>query len=310
MSRLSRLFVLALAAGYGCGSDAADALTADSPVRVGEPALTLRLVTYNVAGLPQAISPGSPMRNSALISPLLNGYDLALLQEDFAYHAELASAVDHPYASPPPPPDVREGGLGDGLSFFSRHPFVELVREPWRDCFGHSDSGSDCLTSKGFAMARFDLGEGRQLDVYDAHADAGSAPGDLAARASNLRQLADAIATRSAGRALIVAGDLNARYSRVGDTVPELLQAAGLTDAWVTLVRGGAPPRAGEPIPCGVPDPDDPGCDRIDKVLYRDGGGLRLTPIAYSVEGARFVDEHGEQLSDHRPVAVTFTIAR
>ena len=40
-------------------------------------------LTYNVAGLPEQISGSSPEANSPLISPLLNGYDLVLLQEDW-----------------------------------------------------------------------------------------------------------------------------------------------------------------------------------------------------------------------------------
>ena len=35
---------------------------------------------------------------------------------------------------------------------------------------------------------------------------------------------------------------------------------------------------------------------------------VALLPTAYSVEGARFVDASGAQLSDHRPVTVTFDL--
>jgi endonuclease/exonuclease/phosphatase family metal-dependent hydrolase len=171
------------------------------------------------------------------------------------------------------------------------------------------DSGSDCLTPKGFVFARFQLGEA-SVDVYDMHCDAGSAAGDLAARSNNLRQLAAAIATRSLGRAVIVAGDSNARYSRVGDALPELVDMASLSDAWVVLHNNGQRPASGSPVVCSPDDPNDPACERIDKIFYRSGGGVTLVPREYTVEGAKFVDETGAQLSDHRPVSVVFDVRK
>jgi hypothetical protein len=47
----------------------------------------LRVVTYNVAGLPEGVSRSSPVANLPLIGEGLNRYDLALIQEDFAARA-------------------------------------------------------------------------------------------------------------------------------------------------------------------------------------------------------------------------------
>src|SRR5882724_12042057 len=49
------------------------------------------LLTYNVAGLPIFISQSEPSRNMPEISALLNLYDVAVVQEDFAYHEALRS---------------------------------------------------------------------------------------------------------------------------------------------------------------------------------------------------------------------------
>jgi len=269
--------------------------------RVG---VALRLLTYNVAGLPEGISSSHPEHNSALISPLLNGYDIALLQEDFSYHPQIVGASQHPYVSPP-----YTGGnsLGDGLSFLSGFAYSDFQRDAWLDCNGVLDSGSDCLTPKGFTFARFRIGEA-SVDIYDLHTDAGSAVGDQTARAANLRQLAAAIGARSLGRAVIVAGDINARYTRAGDTVAELVDAAQLTDAWIELENKGQRPATGATVMCSADDPNDPACERIDKFFYRSGGGVTLHPREYTVEGAKFVDEKGAQLSDHRPVSVIFDV--
>lgn len=270
---------------------------------------TFSVLTYNVAGLPQGLSSSHPEVNTVQISPRLEAYDLVLVQEDFWYHDDLVSQVSHPHRSEPiqtarPPFPF---GLGDGLNTLSRSPFTDFTRVTWTDCFGGLEGfGSDCLTPKGFTFARHELEPGVFLDVYDLHADAGGDEGSLAARRSNLRQLADFIATHSAGRAVLVAGDLNSRYTRADDIVSELLAAVGLTDVWLELVRGGDLPPVGPALTDGCDaDPAGAACERIDKILYRSSDRLRLEPLAYDVP-ADWVDAAGEQLSDHHPVSALF----
>jgi endonuclease/exonuclease/phosphatase family metal-dependent hydrolase len=277
---------------------------ARGPDASGPSGTPLRVLTYNVAGLPEPLSSSMPSRNSPLISPLLNGYGLALLQEDFAYHAQIVGMAMHPYQSPS---DTRGESLGDGLNLLSDFPFSELTRVKWLKCNGLFDQGSDCATPKGFSFARLDVA-GLAIDVYDLHADAGSTAADQGARADNLRQLAQAIRERSEGRAVIVAGDTNSRYTRAGDDLPALVDEAGLTDVWVELQRAGDRPAPGSTVSCSEVDLDDPACDRIDRILYRSGGGVKLRPSEYRVEGAKFSDSAGMQLSDHRPVSALFTI--
>ena len=300
---------LLIACSASCGSDGGERAdrSVDAAIEGGEPRaqpITMRVLTYNVAGLPEGLSSSMPERFSPLISPLLNDYDLVLLQEDFAYQPQIASMVRLPHRTPA---DDRGDSLGDGLTSFASAPISAFERVKWSACFGMFDSGSDCLTPKGFSFMRIEVAAGTFVDVYNVHADAGSAPGDLAARASNLEQLAQAIVMRSAGRPLIVAGDFNARYTRASDTMHSLLATAGLRDAWADLTREGMIPAQSEVVACST-EPDDPACERIDKVLYRSEEAVVLRPLRYDVEGARFVDETGTQLSDHRPVAVQFEL--
>ena len=90
----------------------------------------LDLVTYNVAGLPEGISRSHPLRYLPLIGKLLNQYDLALVQEDFAYPLELRRELGFAHGSPA---FVRGKRIdfGDGLSEFSRVPFSGFMREAW-----------------------------------------------------------------------------------------------------------------------------------------------------------------------------------
>jgi hypothetical protein len=118
-------------------------------------------LSYNVAGLPEAISDEEPLTNSPKISPLLNDYDMVLLQESwgdpeeihdlpneirdlpvFFYHHLVVADAEHPYRSEPAPhpfgTDSRRLGVGptlvaDGLNRLSNYPFeaIEIGDDPY-----------------------------------------------------------------------------------------------------------------------------------------------------------------------------------
>jgi endonuclease/exonuclease/phosphatase family metal-dependent hydrolase len=240
--------------------------------------VTLRVLTYNVAGLPEGISKSDPAKNSPLISPKLNPYDLVVVQEDFSYHSELVSAATHPNQSTP-----MKGGvdLGDGLNTLSRFSFSAFTRTKWNKCNGYVDSSNDCLTPKGFTRFVVSLGDGREVDFYDVHFDAGRGDGDYEARSKQVDQLVAAIAAHSSSRAVIVAGDTNMKASDE-PVFLKLLKDAGLSCACRTL--------------------SCPETSRIDRVLFRSSATVVLAPQKYVVES--WVDSQGEPLSDHDPVSV------
>ena len=88
----------------------------------------------------------------------------------------------------------------------------------WNDC-----TGTNCLTPKGFTLARVRLAEGVFVDLYNVHTNADSDDAALAARRANVEQLSDFIRTNSAGNAVIVMGDTNTRYTRTGDNIRTLV---------------------------------------------------------------------------------------
>jgi PEP-CTERM motif len=297
--KLALAFGLALA---GLASGAASAVS------------TFSVLTYNAAGLPEGISSSHPAVNTVQISPLLNAYDLVNVQEDFNYHEELVSQLTLPNQSVkdtnPGPYGVGGGfAFGDGLNTFSRSPFSDFTRITWNECFGLLSNASDCLTPKGLSFARVELAPGAILDVYNFHADAGGAEEDLAARRSNLRQLAAYIVDHSAGNAVLVMGDSNSRYTRGGDVLPEVLATASLQDVWIELSRGGVLPSVGSALTVGcAADPAAGDCERVDKIFFRSSANLLLTPLEYGVP-SNFVDADGAPLSDHDPVSVIFSYA-
>ncbi len=120
-----------------------------------------------------------------------------------------------------------------------------------------------------------------EIDVYNVHLDAGPGRLDQQAREAQVDQLIEAIAQRSAGRPILLAGDTNVRAQR--DLLARFEQVTGLVDACDTL---------------HCPDPR-----RIDRVFYRSSPTLTLSARKWSID-RRFVDANGQPLSDHLAVAV------
>lgn len=246
-----------------------------------------RMLTYNVHGLPDALSNTERPTAERMerISPLLEDYDVVGLQEDFdeVNHALLVGDTTHA--------DERwfadrvddSRAYGSGLTVLSRVAVVGYHEEHYTACYGVLDGASDCLASKGFQVVTLDLG-GRELDVYNTHHEAGGGPEDDAARAEQVEQVIASMDAYSAGRAVLLLGDMNLGR---GDPEDELLldryAAAGLRDACVET---------------SCPEPD-----HIDQFLLRDGPELTVSALDWSRE-AHLVDEDGADLSDHPGISI------
>jgi len=260
------------------------------------------VLTYNVAGLPEILSSGNPSVNTVKISPLLNNYSIAAVQEDFAYHNDLIKYVTHPYLT------TTSGNVpsGDGMNFMSKYPFCDFDRVTWNKRYGLIDSGSDQLTPKGFMYAQYKIEPGVYIDVYTLHTDAGDDSGSYEARRDNISQIASYINANSSGNAVIVLGDTNSRYTRSNDNFEtDLLNACNLKDPWIDLVRGGSIPSDGTALQDDS-NRNGPNFEVVDKVFYRSSKSVTLKATSYKLEDSKFVDENKNQLSDHFPVSVNF----
>jgi hypothetical protein len=180
------------------------ALAAFMPAARGDAAArsgTFTALSYNVAGLPEPLSGSEPATNSALISPLLNDYELVLLQESWQdplhdarqgglagdvppmmYHHEVVGDADHPYRSEPAPhphgTDLRRAPSGptmlsDGLNRLSRLAFGPLTRVMWEQCHGDLAFvvGEEALAATGLDDVLDDAG----LGALNHEVDGGSA---------------------------------------------------------------------------------------------------------------------------------------
>jgi endonuclease/exonuclease/phosphatase family metal-dependent hydrolase len=246
-------------------------------------------LTYNVAGLPQGINADQfPEQHIPIISPLLNDYDVVVVQEDFAYTDLLRAEADHEFKTEPHPgpgtlnPIARQtAAVGDGLNVFSRYPLGELDRVPWTECGAAS---GDCLSLKGFAATTLALEDEVSVDLYTLHLDAGGE--DTAVRGANLDQLATHLEDNTEG-AVILGGDWNLNYEDDpdGDQLRAFLERTGLQDVC-------------DVVDCGADD------DVIDRFLFRSGDDVTLTPTRHRFERDVFVNEADAPLSDHDPLAV------
>ena len=261
---------------------------------------TFSTLTYNVAGLLEPFSSSDPATNTPIISCKIKGYTLVNVQEDFNYHAALYDTCDdHTYRS------ATSGGMGigDGLNTLSYLPYMDWERHAWSNC-----NGVDCLTPKGFTHARVRLAEGVYLSLYNLHAQAQTADADLAARQKDILQILGFIEAQSPTDAVIVMGDTNTRYTRIGDNIGEFLKH-GFTDVWINNIRGGVVPTLGAAPLISCSDTTGAGCEIVDKVFFRTNAYVSLAALSYLVDSVDFLDSTGNQLSDHYPVSVNWSYA-
>lgn len=271
----------------GCATTGTARVCSSESLSPVDRAQALHLLTYNVAGLPDAFSGSHPSVNHPIISAKLDDFDVVLVQEDFWYHDELSSLVTHAYASRP---GLRGAfGVGDGLNRWADACFDGFGRTTWLHSHGILRHANDSLAPKGFSVATHHLGGNVAVDIYNVHLDAGSARGDARARAWQVDQLLRAVRSRSPARAVIVAGDWNLDYSQPEDRqlLVRFTRSLGLRDAADAL---------------GIED------SRIDRVLYRSGDDVRIMVSSYRVERERFRDAAGWPLSDHDAVAVRLLV--
>ena len=247
----------------------------------------LRLLTYNVAGLPTGLAGPSVPTEERMpqIGAFLNAYDWVGLQEDFTEpgHELLLADAGHPvqyWFS-----EVLEStrALGSGLSTLVRvGEVVDYEETHYTACNGTLDGASDCLASKGFQITTVRLGSER-VDFINTHHEAGGGLEDEAARTAQVDQILGALAATE--HAVVFVGDFNMRWSDPPDaTELQRYADAGLRDVCLEL--------------------DCPEPDRIDRILVRDSANLMLTVSDWAVEPG-YEDAEGAPLSDHDPVAAT-----
>ncbi len=272
----------------------------------------LKAVNFNVAGLPFGFLQGeNVIANQKAAGKYLsqNDFDIVAVQEDFGFHKQLIKSMNgFNYTT------NHTGGIpgGDGLNIFTKDmPIYNETRVSWNEACGILSDGSDALTPKGFVYSVIDVGNGIYVDFYNLHADAYGGQGSIAARTSQIKQLAEFIQARSAenDRPVIITGDFN-NYMHTheddGALYKTLYLECGLKDAWIEYHNNGDYFNLYQWHITGLPAWGN--WDSVERFMYKGGSGVDIV-----VSDFRFVevcDDNGKVISDHSSAECDFTFIK
>ncbi|CAG0992198.1 Sphingomyelinase [Myxococcaceae bacterium] len=260
------------------------------------------VVSYNIHGLPSWIARDDPAKRMPEIGGLLSRYDVALVQEEWAWsdalseHSNFALRV----AGNPARSSWLEwlsifcGPCGSGLALLAALEPDRLVASDaiaYELCADWITSANDCFATKGFVFARLRLRSGVEIDFVNTHLEAGDGEPDLRVRERQLERLERFLVERSAGRSLVVGGDLNLDF----DDPPEREVVERFRRALDLRDSGARPGRDGR------------WRKRIDYLLFR-SADPELSLVAAGED--RAFEREGVALSDHPAVFARLRVER
>ncbi len=272
----------------------------------------ISVLSYNIHGLFPLVAKDDPRDRMPTIGWLSSRYDVVMYQEDFEYHHVLRDqmpslvgvrgngmgwdprrvaaklflapvAIWLPHFSPP---------YGAGVSIFRRKSLVvpdDVDRQPYDFCYGWFGANGDCWALKGYLRAAVRTPEGAEIDFYSTHLEAGPNQHSVDVRREQLDMLAAGIEARPRTRAVVVAGDFNSAFNRVGDreNVMAFRRRLDLKDS-------GA-------------GPEIPFWRERNFILYRDGEMASLT-VERAGEATEMVSDDRRALSDHAALFARFLV--
>ena len=280
---------------------------------------TFNAAALNVDGLPEKIlgitinegAPGSAGATTLCNTIANSGWAFCGFSEDFNYHSELTAAPASTYYNF----GIHGGSVSglsnttDGLGFACSKSFTMEggTRVAWNTHYGETSDGADGLINKGFRVYTVSLATGVAIDVYVLHMDASDGDKDIAARESQLTQLATYIKNNHNNRPVIILGDTNCRYTReqLKTMFIDVINADSrftIKDAWVEHMWGGTYPSYGSDAMMTHSYGDQKG-EVVDKIFYINTTASNLTLKANS-----YLHDTSIAVSDHYPVVVNFTL--
>ena len=267
---------------------------------------TVSMMNFNVAGLPTFDGTDSAGNHKKIAEYIVaNDFDIVAVQEDFAYNKSLVSNLKgYDYIT------NHSGSIpgGDGLNIFTQGmPVYNEKRVQWNDSFGDIAEG-DILTPKGIIYAVIEVSEGVYVDFYNIHADAFDTEGSRAARESNYNQVMSMVEKNSAknNRPVIITGDFNQFLHATAEENSNMYnifhEKGGFKDAWVEIHNDGDYFDFTEWAKEGTSYWGE--WDSVEKYLYRDGGGVTVTPVDFRYSW--ITNDAGERVSDHASAECVF----
>lgn len=251
--------------------------TSDTTETDGE----LKLLTYNIHGLPPAITNDDTTHRIEQIAPRLMDYDLVGIQEDWMdeNHDILKAESGFSYTDRFDTPKDDSKVYGSGLTWLSTLEMSDITHHYYASCYGTLDNASDCLASKGIQEAHILLG-GTKVMILNTHLEAGNGEEDQSIRGE---QIADLQAFSSSVPTILL-GDFNLHPedSEHRDLLAKLEDAGFEHTCWNQ--------------DCSEPN-------HIDQIWIRSNDEIEFTVRSWS-RPESFIDNEGVPLSDHPPIEV------
>ena len=180
----------------------------------------LNLLTYNIHGLNPILAGDDPYKRIPIILSKITEYDIIFFQENWIYdNSSFSSLLDRYNVFTtsdskffwPINKVINSNGAGLSLAISKSIDIIYSDEYLFENCSGWLSKDNDCLASKGFQHVRVRI-DGKILDLYNTHFDAGRSESDKNVRLSQLNQLQKYIKVNSANYPVIIAGDLNILY--------------------------------------------------------------------------------------------------
>ena len=281
-----------------------------SPTAPAHGAVTLRVLSYNIKGLPLPTLDHTRYRDIGRILAERrragNAPHVVALQEAFvSTTSQLIEAAGYPYVSRGPQGyDLRYNA---GLLILSEFPMDEASFHVFERCASY-----DCLTNKGVQHVRLRVpGLPTALDFFNTHMNADVeadfwTPSEEAeqVRLEQVQEMRDYFFEKNqASRPLLAVGDFNFRPGEYA--YESLLAFTGLTDAAKACSQRGV----AACIPAtNLDDPERDWRNTLDRNFYRDGSA-RGPNFEVARFAKRFRDKvRGRDLSDHHGVEFEYRL--
>ena len=252
----------------------------------------IRILTYNVHGLPSEITGDDTTSRIEQIATILStsDYDIIGMQEEWidSDHEILVENSGYSYVDRFDEKLDASKVYGAGLATWSDLPITNSTHFFYPSCYGYIENASDCFASKGLQMTEIALSETisetSTLHFYNTHLEAGNGTEDSDIRGEEIAQIISIINEHSADHPVVFVGDFNLSFSDSVDNaqLQSLMQDANLTHACMAV--------------------DCPEADHIDQIFLRSSSEISLSVESWSRE-SQFVDADNVDLSDHPAIS-------
>jgi len=202
-----------------------------SALKIADPAVQLRVLSFNIWGLPGPLTRYPKNRINEIIHAMAK-YDIVTLQEAFAkkiIRNLKNSAFPHQYFGKYRKLVPFISRIGDGLAILSRFPIVLEKRLQYPKIFCMD---FDCFATKAAIMVRLQISESLQVDVYTTHLQAQDYHKYAEwIRARQVNALGNFILDNDVGNPTIITGDFNTLDT--SNVYEMILKQLGGEDTWV-----------------------------------------------------------------------------